>query len=170
MRAPFFPVDLDDVAAELRFDDQCLEGFDFAGLACRSIPLSHPNNGYGFRLAEGGRSVGLFPDNELSYFHRGGRPAVAYRDFVSGVDLLLHDGEYLAEEYPAFRGWGHSAFPDTVDLALDARVGRLLLWHLNQDRDDAGVDALAAAARARVAAAGSTVACEVARTGLVLDV
>ncbi len=170
MRAPFFPVEFDDVAAELRFDDECLEQFDLAGMECHSIPLSHPNNGYGFRVTEHGRSLALFPDNELTYLHRGGRRAVDYRDFVSGVDLLIHDGEYLPEEYQqSFRGWGHSVFTDTVDLALDARVGQLVLWHLNQDRDDAGVTAMARAARERIAAAGETLACEVARTGRVLE-
>ena len=171
MKAPFFPVDLDDVAATLRFDDECLERAEFAGLSCHSIPLSHPNNGYGFRISEGDKTVALFPDNELAFVHPGGKSFADYRDFIAGVDVLIHDGEYRATEYQRFfRGWGHSSFRDTVRLAIDAGVDRLLLWHLNQDRGDDGVDAILADAREMIAVAGSSVACDMARTGLTLEV
>ena len=86
---------------------------------------------------------------------------------LAGVDLLLHDGEYLPDEYrQRTRGWGHSNFADTVRLAAAAGVGRLVLWHLNQDRSDSAADALQAEARQQLAAAGCPARCDVARTGM----
>jgi len=29
-----------------------------------------------------------------------------HAEFVSGADLLIHDAQYTAEEYPAKVGWG----------------------------------------------------------------
>jgi len=171
MRPPFFPVDLDDVQAEVVFDEECRSGFDIGSLCCESILLSHPNHGYGFRLTEAGRSFAFFPDNEPLFPHPKGRSFDEYAEFLRGVHLLLHDAEYLPEEYEAFsRGWGHSVFSDTVRLALAAKAERLLLWHINQDRTDDGVDELLAQARGIVADAGSDVECIMARAGLELTV
>jgi phosphoribosyl 1,2-cyclic phosphodiesterase len=171
MQPPFFPVTLDDVHAELLFDNECRPEFSVASMCCESIPLSHPNNGYGFRFTEGEKSFAFFPDNELTYAHSGGKTFGEYVSFVRGVDVLLHDAEYLPEEYEDFsRGWGHSVFSDTVKLAVDAEVKRLLMWHLNQDRVDDDVDMLIELAEHAASEAGRDDLCMMARTGLVLDV
>jgi ribonuclease BN (tRNA processing enzyme) len=171
MQPPFFPVTLDDVHAELVFDNECKRDFTFASLRCESIPLSHPNNGYGFRLTEGDKSVAFFPDNEFSFAHPGGKSFEDYREFVRGVDILVHDAEYLPEEYEQFsRGWGHSVYADTVRLGVEADAKRLVLWHVNQDRDDDSVDALAELAHEAAKAAGREGLCTMARTGLVFEI
>lgn len=167
MQPPFFPVTLDDVHADLLFDDECRPEFSVGNMCCESIPLSHPNNGYGFRLTEGDKSVAFFPDNEFTYAHPGGKTFDDYVAFLGGVDLLIHDAEYLPEEYERYsRGWGHSVYSDAVRLAVAADVKHLLLWHLNQDRADDDVDALAALARQAAADAGRDGLCTMARTGL----
>lgn len=171
MHAPFFPVDLRMVAANLHFDHECGEEFEIGGLQCTSIPLNHPNGGFGFRLTEGGRSVVLFPDNELTFPHPRGKRFDDYSAFAAGADLLVHDAEYLPEEYEKLtRGWGHSIFRDTVRLGLEAEVGRLVLWHLNQDRTDDKVDEMAQAAQGMVKDAGADMPCEFARTGLEITI
>src|SRR5512139_2303795 len=53
MSAPGFPVDLGDVAAELVFHESCAGRFEAAGLELTSIPLSHPNGGAGYGVADG---------------------------------------------------------------------------------------------------------------------
>jgi len=85
---------------------------------------------------------------------------------LAGVDWLLHDAEYLPEEYEQFaRGWGHAMYLDTLRLARMAGVGGLVLWHLDQERTDDDADAIVADARARLAADGSDMRCEMARSG-----
>lgn len=170
MEPPFFPVKLDDVGARLVFDEECKPEFPVAGLWCRSIPLSHPNGGYGFRLLERDRSLAFFPDNELSHLHPGGKTFNEYVDFVFGTELLIHDAEYLPSEYDRFsRGWGHSVYLDTVRLAIAAEVDRLMLWHLNQDRSDDAVDEILESAVA-TAKVGSNVECLMARSGFTVEV
>lgn len=170
MRAPFFPVDLNEVAATLVFDDECRPDFEVAGLCCQSFPLTHPNQGYGFILSEGAARMAFFPDNELGGDHFGGKSVQDYVDFVAGVDLLFHDGEYLAEEYERFaRNWGHSVYLETVRLGMAARVGKLVLWHLNQERTDEQADAMLAEARKAIDNAGSPLDCDMAATGMTLE-
>jgi len=171
MQPPFFPVTLEDVHADLVFDHECRPEFSVGSLCCESIPLSHPNNGYGFRFAEGDKSFAFFPDNEFTFAHPGGKTFEDYVAFVRGVDVLIHDAEYLPEEYESYsRGWGHSVYADAVRLAVAAEVQHLLLWHLNEDRVDDDVDALAELAVQAAKEAGRGDLCTVARTGLVIDV
>ena len=41
--------------------------------------------------------------------------------FVRDADLLIHDAQYLEEEYPAKVGWGHSTVEYAVDVAVAGR-------------------------------------------------
>jgi len=58
---------------------------------------------------------------------------------------------------------------ETVRLAMAARVGRLVLWHLNQERTDEQADAMLAEARAEIGNAGSPLDCDIAATGMTLE-
>jgi ribonuclease BN (tRNA processing enzyme) len=60
--------------------------------------------------------------------------------FSEGADLLIHDAEYLPEEYPLKIEWGHSVFTKALDLAIEAGVTQFGLFHLNQERTDQQVD------------------------------
>ena len=155
MSAPSFPVDLGDVAAELVFHEPCRERFEIGGLAVATLPLSHPNGGVGYALEEKGRRLVFLTDNELGQVHPGGRVADDYRRFAAGADLLLHDGEFTAEEYRHTRGWGHSTWEDALALALEAGVRRFGLWHHNMGREDDSLDRIVAECRARAGAAGA---------------
>ena len=167
MHPPFFPVNLDDARADLRFSGSCSEEFLVGEVRVLSFPLNHPNQGYGFRFDEGGKSFAFFPDNELAFAHPGGRSFDELAEFVHGVDWLLHDAEYRPEEYEAFsRGWGHSVHLDAVRLAIRAQVKNLVLWHLNQERSDDEVDAMEEEARRAVLEAGSKCRVLASRTGL----
>ncbi len=167
MHPPHFPVQLQQVGAKLNFDKVCSKTMSFAGLKVKTIPLSHPNGGFGYLIQEGGKSVAFLPDNELTLKHPDGKSFNDYAKFVQDADVLIHDAEYTEKEYNAFsKGFGHSIFLDTVKLGLQAKVKKLVLWHINQDRGDQAVDALLAEARQAVVNAGSSMAVEMAYAGL----
>jgi Beta-lactamase superfamily domain len=52
-----------------------------------------------------------------------------HAEFIDGADLLIHDAQYTAEEYPEKVGWGHSPVEYVVKLARYARVKRVALTH-----------------------------------------
>ena len=45
-------------------------------------------------------------------------------EFLSGVDVLIHDAMYTPEELETHRGWGHSTYEEAVALAAEANARR----------------------------------------------
>jgi len=66
---------------------------------------------------------------------------------VRGADLLIHDGQYTAQEYPTKMGWGHSPVEYVVKIAELAPVKRLALTHHDPRRDDNAIDRVIASMR-----------------------
>lgn len=159
MCAPNFPVDFSELTSDLIFRKGCPEQFDIGAMKVTSIPLSHPNGGRGYRFEEGGKSFVFLTDNELDHDHEGRRTFENYRDFSMGADLLIHDAEYTPEEYDDYRGWGHSSYGDTVELALSAGVKKLGLFHTNADRTDARMDEIVKDCEAIIRRRGSVLSC-----------
>jgi phosphoribosyl 1,2-cyclic phosphodiesterase len=157
MAPPNFPVSYDDILAEITYHESCRETFTIGSLSVTPVPVSHPNQGLGYRFEEGGKSFVFLTDNELSYRHPGGMSFEEYCAFARGADLLIHDAEYRPEDYPQTRTWGHTVFTDALRLALDAGVSRLGLYHHNQDRTDQAVDEMVE--QCRKTAAGRSLEC-----------
>ncbi len=140
MKAPFFPLSYSDIKADIHYMDHTSEPFNIGSIAVTSIPLSHPNGAFGYKFVENDKTFVFLTDNELTYVHSGGLGVDDYIDFCAGADLLIHDAEYTPEEYQYYRGWGHSAYTDVLDLAIQAGVARLGLHHINAERDDAAMN------------------------------
>lgn len=157
MSPPYFPVKFGDVEAEIHYEETCQETIQIGGMTVTPIPISHPNQGRGYRFEEGGKTFVFLTDNELTYQHPGGLEYQDYRDFVKNADLLVHDAEYLPEEYRLTRTWGHSVYTDAMRLALDAGVARLGLFHHNQDRTDGAMNGMVE--ECRKTAAGQPLEC-----------
>jgi len=51
-------------------------------------------------------------------------------------NLLIHDAQYTAEEYPAKVGWGHSSVEYVVNLGRFAQVKKVALTHHDPLRDE----------------------------------
>jgi phosphoribosyl 1,2-cyclic phosphodiesterase len=140
MAPPNFPVNFEDITAEIHYQETCQDTFTIGSLTITPIPLSHPNQGMGYRFQEAGKSFVFLTDNELAYRHPGGMAFEDYCAFAKGADLLVHDAEFRPEDYSLTRTWGHSVYTDALQLALDAGVERLGLFHHNQERTDRGVE------------------------------
>jgi len=161
MAEPHFPVPLEAVHAVLVFheSDEFAKPLDLGGLSVTPVALSHPGRGLGYKVVEEGKSFVFLTDNELGYHHDGGlEPAEVVR-FCRGADLLIHDAVYTPEEYAHRRSWGHSSFTDALDLALQAEVKALGLFHHHQDRTDDQVDAMVDVCRERIASEGAELEC-----------
>jgi ribonuclease BN (tRNA processing enzyme) len=61
------------------------------------------------------------------------------------ADVLIHDAQHTAEEFPPVAGFGHAAIEYAVGLARVCDVGRLLLFHHSPTRTDDELDAIVAA-------------------------
>lgn len=173
MQAPFFPVELDALSANMVFncDNPCQEErFCCCGsLQVKAFPVDHPNGGFGYRIMENGKMFAFAPDNEINYGHPDGPGRDEFVRLFKDIELLIHDAQYTDNEYKITRGWGHSTFSATVDLAIEAGIKRLGLFHHDPDRSDADLNEQVAFCRDRIRAAGSNLECFAVHDGMELD-
>ena len=142
MSPPHFPVKLSDLKATLAYNGKCTGTFNIGSVRVMPILLSHPNQGIGYRFIEDGKSFVFLTDNELSFKHPGGLEFQEYVKFSYGADLLIHDAEFTEKDYTRTKGWGHSLYLEALRLASEAGIRRFGMFHHNQERDDASVDAI----------------------------
>ncbi|MBF0459177.1 MAG: MBL fold metallo-hydrolase [Nitrospirae bacterium] len=144
MVSPHFPVNFNEVKAAFSYVTVCSRSFQINTIAVTPIMLSHPNMGLGYKFVEDGKTFVFITDNELTYKHPGGLDFEDYRAFASDADLLLHDSEYIGEEYEAKKTWGHSIYNDALRLAMESGAKGFGLCHHNQNRTDDEQDAIVA--------------------------
>ena len=159
MAPPNFPVKYSDITAQISYQEACPTSFEIGSLRVVPIAISHPNGGSGYKFIEDNKTFVFLTDNELGYIHPGGQTFEDYLKFVHGADLLIHDAEYTPKEYDTFIDWGHSVYTDALELARQAAVKKLGLFHLNQERTDKEMDNIVDDCRRRIAAAGSNLTC-----------
>jgi CheY-like chemotaxis protein len=93
-----------------------------------------------------------------------------HAQFLSHADLLIHDAQYTAEEYPAKVGWGHSSIEYVLKLGQYADVKRIALTHHDPLRDDASIDCLIANAQSKLRQNASSLHAFAAVEGQVVEV
>jgi ribonuclease BN (tRNA processing enzyme) len=140
MTAPYFPVEFSQLQSAIVPRTVCKEPFFIGPVLVTPIPLSHPNQGIGYKFTEDNKSFVFLTDNELSLRHSGGGEYRDYLTFTQGADILVHDAEYTTDQYKITKGWGHSVYTDALRLAMEAGVKQFGLFHHNQDRSDAELD------------------------------
>ncbi|HEY7878666.1 MAG TPA: MBL fold metallo-hydrolase [Gemmatimonadaceae bacterium] len=173
MSPTVFPVTFDELEATVEFRPLA-GGHTDKGYALDVYQVRHPGGALGYRMRTGNsRRAGLvyISDNELGDAP-GYESPVDWRNrlvaFARGANILVHDTMYTEDEYETHRGWGHSHYRDVVELALDADVRRLVLFHHNPDRTDAEIDEQLIACRALVARRGKELEVLAAAEGLTL--
>jgi phosphoribosyl 1,2-cyclic phosphodiesterase len=133
----FFPIKFDDLKAQMTYLNTLNHGpLSIDNVVVESIPLQHPQGGFGFRLREGKKVLVFITDNELRQDAWEGRHPEDYVRFCKNADLLIHDAQYAPEEIDQRKGWGHSDYVSTLDLAMQAHVKRLILFHHDPSRKD----------------------------------
>lgn len=144
MSGPSFPVSLDQVAARLEFQEISPgHTLELGDVTLTTAPLNHPGGGLAYRLAHGDRKLVYACDTE--HPDHGNDPAL--KALASGAGILIHDAQYLPEEYPSKKGWGHSTYRAAAELAQEAGVPHLVLTHHDPTRDDLALARLERAAR-----------------------
>jgi phosphoribosyl 1,2-cyclic phosphodiesterase len=147
---PLFPVRLRDVDADLELHDAPTGEFRIGGLSITAESVIHPGPTVGYRITDGESTLAYIPDHEPQLGTGGELAEPAWtsgHELARGVDLLLHDAQYTAEEYEARVGWGHSRVGDAVALARMASAKRLVPVHHDPAHDDEHLDAMVADAQ-----------------------
>ena len=163
MDDPFFPVDLEGLPVHLEIHEladgtrRAIGPYDV-----RAAKLFHPSPALAYRIEADGRALVYATDTEDAFT---GEPNPVV-PLARGADTLIHDGQYLENDFKP--GWGHSTVAKALEVAAAAKAKRLVLYHHDPDRSDDALDRIAEEAQARAKGAGMEVL--VAREGMELSV
>jgi phosphoribosyl 1,2-cyclic phosphodiesterase/DNA-binding response OmpR family regulator len=156
MQYTYFPVTLDQCRAKIRYHDLVEGTFDIDDIKVSTHYLNHPALTLGYRLEADGATVVYACDHEPhSRLLATGDGDITGQDlrhaeFANGADLLIHDAQYTADEYPSKVGWGHSSVEYVVNLGRFAQVKKVALTHHDPLRDDDAIDRLVAGVRTKL--------------------
>jgi phosphoribosyl 1,2-cyclic phosphodiesterase len=135
------------------FDVRSIAGDPITTEGVTITAREHPHgstNALGFRIEEAGKAFVYASD--VGYGETGATPEDIR--FYANADVLLHDTTYKPEDQVTRRNRGFSSYEDAADVAVRAKVGRLVMFHYDQDYSDDDVDAICAAARKTLDALG----------------
>jgi len=170
MLPPYFPVTLEEMASTktiveinelhsilldvatreprvLSNDEAPRRPADGTALITISHGSNHPGGGiFNYAITYKGKRIVFATDVEG---FAGGDARLIH--FAQGADLLIHDSQYLEDEYNGpvsnKQGWGHSTVQMGVDVAKGAQVKELILFHHEPEHDDDTVDRIEAIAK-----------------------
>ncbi len=143
----YFPVQMEDMQSTLTFRHLTENPVTINGVKVHWEYAQHPGATVGYKIEIGGRKVAWLPDNEFLQGYVGApedltrdNPFVApYRkliEFVSDVDVLIHEAQYTNDEYLAKIGWGHCCVSNACLLMKFANVKRWIVTHHDPNHDD----------------------------------
>jgi phosphoribosyl 1,2-cyclic phosphodiesterase len=119
-----------------------IEGFH---VLAREIPHKGGRT-FGYRISDGTSSFAYLSDHSPVSFGPGPEGFGPYHEaaltLADGVDLLIHDAQHTAAEFPARSFMGHSAVDYAVGLGREAGARRVLLFHHDPPRTDDELDAI----------------------------
>ncbi len=165
-----FPVSVNDIPAKVEFIKPEKEIWAIGSAKVQRVQLNHPGGAQGFRLEdEDGTSLTYLTDNELGAPSNEKISHDELAKFAEGVDLLIHDSQYLTTDMPYKRGWGHSVVDDVLRLGVLASPRTLALFHHDPDRSDDALDLIAERGGAWLKAHSETTELLVATEGMFLD-
>ena len=143
---PYLPfgykaLEADLIVKEIRDAETMIIGDDTSIMARE---LDHPDGCLGFRIRN--------RDVVFTYCTDTTHPDESLNENVlklaEGCDLLVHDAQYSAEKKVLFPTYGHSSWIDAAQVAAEANVGCLALFHHDPDATDEELDRALVEARA----------------------
>ena len=190
MQAPYFPVGTETWLANVNYlqpsDDQVIQ---YGKMSFSYQNVHHPGTTYGYRIQAAGKTIMYISDNECGFLGKSiDQKSAELNDeekqlyeemkkeeyaselqLVKDADILIHDAQYTPEDYEKKRGWGHSCYIDTVNIAIEAGVKELYLYHHDPNYDDVAMEKIYQHALSIIEEKKSSLMCHIAREGMVVD-
>ncbi|MBI1880216.1 MAG: protein kinase, partial [Chloroflexi bacterium] len=128
-----FPVSLDYMQAEMKFiqlkpDDTR----EFGDLRIRTMLNHHPGDAYSFRFEKSDK-VFVYASDAA---YPSGTDLRPYLNFFANADVLIYDSQFTQKESDEKEDWGHSSSLAGVEMAQEAKVKNLVLFHADPTYSD----------------------------------
>jgi ribonuclease BN (tRNA processing enzyme) len=159
---PSFPITPEGLRGAWGFHALSEGRYHLEGFEVTAVDIEHKGGRtFGLRLEDERGSLAYLPDHA---------PAAGVsedlRAVLDGVDVLVHDAQFLESERPVAVDYGHATVEDSIDLARACGVGVLVLFHHSPARSDTALDEIETLARDLAAGLPLLVA----REGMTIDV
>jgi phosphoribosyl 1,2-cyclic phosphodiesterase len=138
MSPPHFPIGPDGLNGEWTFEGiapgrHVVDGFDVEAF---DVPHKGGRT-FGFRITDDGSSIAYIPDHLPA-----SETNVEIARVCAGVDLLIHDAQFVASEKDIADLYGHATVEDAIALAQQCAARTLALFHHGPARRDDDVEAI----------------------------
>ena len=134
MSAPLFPTRPEIFDADVAYRDfrpgETLR--PRLGIGIRTAPLCHPGGATAYRIEYHGRSVCYVTDTE----HDPAGQDERVLGLIDRADIVIYDAMFTDEEFPRYRGWGHSTWQEGARLCRAAEARQYVIFHHAPDRHD----------------------------------
>lgn len=153
-----FPVHVEELEAQINYHNIDEESIKIGGLTITPRRMNHPITSFGYKVQEKEKTVFYTGDHEqfFEFTNTEGGDNLTQKydgkitsarkkgevEFVNNIDLLIADSQYTDEEYIKKVGYGHSTINQSLDLAIQAEVKHLVLFHHEPTRTDEHLDEL----------------------------
>lgn len=142
MDQPLFPITVDLLEATIIWTDfEAGEIIELSpDITLHTTPLNHPEGATGYRVNYQGKSVCYVTDTE----HNEEILDQNILALIKDADLVIYDSTYTDEEYPQYKGWGHSTWQEGMRLCQAANAKKLVIFHHDPSHSDEVMDMIAA--------------------------
>jgi phosphoribosyl 1,2-cyclic phosphodiesterase len=189
MRAPYFPVGTETWLADVNYIVPKKDGFKHGPIKIQYSNVHHPGATFGYRIEVNDKKIIYISDNECKFIEKSinkrneelnEEERELYKAMIeeehqtelkllSDSDILIHDAQYTPEDYDTKQGWGHSCYVDTINMAIDAGVKALYLYHHDPNYDDEAINSIDKNAQQIVKERNSSMKCYIAKEGISIE-
>jgi len=143
----YFPVQLEDMQASLKFQNLSETPVHIGDMKITWEYALHPSPTVGYKIEINGKTLVYIPDNEFLKGYVGSPHTITRNDervhihdplirFLTDVDVVIHEAQYIPQEYPQKIGWGHTSISNGSLLMKFANARKWIVTHHDPLHDD----------------------------------
>ena len=153
MSPPHFPIGPQLLGPGWTFGALREGAFEIEGFTVLAREIPHKGGQtFGFRISDGDTAIAYLSDHAPLNLGPGqdgqGELHDAALALAADVDVLIHDAQFVADEFPGVSYLGHASVEYAMGLARAAGARRLALFHHSPERTDVEIDEIVAERRA----------------------
>lgn len=145
MSPPHFPIGPELLGRRWTFTALQERAYEFEGFTVLVREIPHKGGlTFGFRVSDGTGSLCYMSDHAPLYLGPGpdgqGELHPNALELTADVDVLIHDAQFVAAEFPGVAYLGHACVEYGISLARAAGARRFALFHHSPERTDDQID------------------------------
>jgi len=135
---PYWPVPLEELVHAECIPISGDAPFASGPFTITPFVANHPDQTTSFHISDGKKTLVYLLDSEIALMNEADYKKLV--NYCKDADLVVFDAAYSSEDYPHFRGWGHSTVADGVRLRKDSSCKSILFSHFAQKYSDDEID------------------------------